>query len=84
MNSGDDNFNPEAALVTYDLENELNLMAFLTYQIIMPDHEEFGDVQARIHLKAVTLFDSYNYKFVRNIPIDRYEASSCQLMVLIT
>ena len=66
----DDDFNPGGFESVYCYENELNILAVLCAEAVMPDQEEYGDFFTRVKLHKVELFDNKSYAKLKSISLD--------------
>ena len=66
----DEDFNPGGYESVYCYENELDILAVLCAEAIMPDQDEYGDFFTRVKLHKVELFDNKSYAKLKSIPLD--------------
>ena len=66
----DGDYNPGGYEAVYCYEDELDIIAILSAESIIPDQEEYGDFLTRVKLHKVELFDNKSYAKLRTIPID--------------
>ena len=70
IEDSDEDYDPAGYEVYYCYENELDVLAVLSAESIMPDQEEYGDFHTRIKLHSVQLFDNKTYVKLKSIPLD--------------